>query len=77
MEKKNLAVEWLQEALTRYMGDVIHLPKHLFEEAKKIEEENIKISFVEGADIGEMFNNENRAFPSDADLYFNREFKSK
>jgi flavodoxin len=36
--------------------------------------EQIKKSFLEGAEMGEMFNNENRAFTSDAENYYNQEY---
>lgn len=49
----------------------------LLEKAKQIDEKNLKDSFIAGAGVGEMFNNENRCFVSDADKYFKETFKSE
>ncbi len=49
----------------------------LFEQAKKMFEAQITNAFVEGADTGEMFNNERRAFITDAEQYYDRNFKSE
>ena len=45
--------------------------------AIEMEKEQIIDSFVDGADKGEMFNNENRAFTTDAEQYYNETFKSE
>ena len=45
--------------------------------AIEMEKEQIKDAFVDGADKGEMFNNENRAFTTDAEQYYNETFKSE
>jgi hypothetical protein len=45
--------------------------------AIEMEKEQIKDAFVDGADKGEMFNNENRAFTTDAEQYYNQTFKSE
>ena len=45
--------------------------------AKEMEKEQIIDAFVDGADKGEMFNNENRAFTTDALEYYNKSFKSE
>lgn len=43
----------------------------------KEEEKQIINSYLEGADIGQMFNNEGRAFITDAKEYYKQTFKSK
>ena len=47
------------------------------EQAKAMDEKNLKDSFIAGAEMGEMFNNENRCFVSDAEKYLKETFKSK
>lgn len=56
-----------------------HMPwvKQTLDDALEMDEKNIKDSFTAGAEIGEMFNNENRCFVSDADKYYNETFKSE
>lgn len=56
-----------------------HMPfvDNIISEALEMDEKNIKDSFIAGAEIGEMFNNENRCFVSDADKYYNENFKSE
>ena len=44
---------------------------------KEQREELIKEAFVAGAECGEMFNNENRCFKSDAEQYYNEVIKPK
>ncbi len=51
--------------------------KDVFKKLKEIEEKNLKDAFVAGAGMGEMFNNENRCFVSDADKYYKETFKSE
>ena len=72
---KQTAVEWLVEILElsnpskQYQAEI--------EQAKEMEKEQIINSFVDGADKGEMFNNENRAFTTDAEQYYKETFKSE
>ena len=68
---KQTAVEWLAEQM-------LHPESHnpYIEQALQMEKEQIIKSFVDGADKGEMFNNENRAFTTDAEQYYNETFKS-
>lgn len=47
------------------------------EEFIEKEREQIITSFIEGADFGEMFNNENRTFMTDAVQYYEKTFKGK
>ena len=73
MEKKQTVVEWLQEALegTILTNEQIMQTIGLFEQAKDMEKEHIIDAFLGGVDMGEMFNNENRAFITDAEQYYN------
>lgn len=48
-----------------------------FSVAKEIQKEDVINSFVEGADFGEMFNNENRVYVSDAEKYYKETFEKK
>ena len=79
---KQTAVEWLIEKLSYTTSDGTIISHHfiinkLVEHAKEMEKEQIINSFVDGADKGEMFNNENRAFTTDAEQYYNKTFKSE
>lgn len=72
--KKVTAVEWLFEQMPKKLHS--HYKKQL-EQAKAMDEKNIKDSFVAGAGMGEMFNNENRCYVTDAEQYLKETFKSK
>ena len=72
------AIKWLVEDLIEKglliaNGDTLKS----IGKAKKMEKEQIVEAFVDGADKGEMFNNENRAFTTDAEQYYNETFKSE
>lgn len=73
---KQTAVEWLASQLGEH---IIWEEKiiDLVEQAKAMEEKNLKDSFVAGAGMGEMFNNENRCYVTDAEQYLKETFKSK
>ena len=79
---KQTSVEWLQKQLECF-GNKHELQMswatvdELLEQAKAIEEKNLKDSFVAGAGMGEMFNNENRCYVSDAEKYLKETFKSE
>lgn len=74
---KQTAVEWLKNKLiVNGSGATITFPE-LFEQAKAMDEKNIKDSFTAGAEIGEMFNNENRCYVTDAEQYLKENFKSE
>ncbi len=49
----------------------------LFKQAKEMEKEQIIDAHFNGCEVGEMFNNENRAFTTDAEQYYNETFKSE
>lgn len=70
---KQTAVEWLIEQIT----DGTMPAREAIQQAKAMEEKNLKDSFVAGAGMGEMFNNENRCYVTDAEQYLKETFKSK
>ena len=75
---KQTAVEWLIDMLVTENEITLKGENYkLFEIAKAMEEKNLKDSFVAGADMGEMFNNENRCYVSDAEKYLKETFKSE
>ena len=45
--------------------------------AKEMEKEQIIEAHFNGCEIGEMFNNENRAFITDSKQYYNKTFKQQ
>ena len=57
--------------------DLIVMHHNLYYEAKEKHKQEIIESYVEGADTGEMFNNENRVFTTDAKQYYNEKYKSE
>jgi hypothetical protein len=71
------AVEWLLEQLDvetvltrRQLSNVIN-------QAKEMEKEQIIEAHFNGCETGEMFNNENRAFITDSEQYYNETFKQQ
>jgi len=81
MEKQTV-VDWLKKELEDY-GSNSHLSldwntfDELCEQAKEMEKEQIINAHFNGCEIGEMFNNENRAFIIDSKQYYNETFKSE
>ena len=73
------AVEWLEKILKGQKEQPFddYEWEIAFNHAKEMEKEQIINSFVDGADKGEMFNNENRAFTTDAEQYYNETFKTE
>ena len=49
----------------------------LIEQAKEIERGQIIEAHFNGCETGEMFNNENRAFITDSEQYYNETFKQQ
>jgi hypothetical protein len=73
MENNKTAVEWLADELTLpEYGDNPQWVIQVIQKAKQIEEDQIVKAYLEGAEMGEMFNNENRAFISDAKQYYEK-----
>ena len=70
---KQTAVEWLKDKIQSDMTFMEILG--LINQAKLIDEKNLKDSFVAGAGMGEMFNNENRCYVTDAEQYLKETFK--
>lgn len=74
--------DWLKQQLETY-GDPGYckieweILDELIKQGEKIEKQNIINSFVEGTGFGEMFNNENRVYVSDAEKYFKETFEKK
>ena len=74
---KQTAVEFIVEQIKNNVHNTIEEFELLVKQAKKMEKQQIINSFVEGADKGEMFNNEKRAFTTDAEQYYQENFKSE
>jgi hypothetical protein len=68
------AVEWLIEQLG--IEGIVWLQED-FEQAKEMEKGQIIDAHFNGCEIGEMFNNENRAFITDSEQYYNKTFKQQ
>ena len=74
---KQTAVEWFAEKIGHNSLMALTEYNEILEQAKAMEEKNLKDAFVAGAGMGEMFNNENRCYVSDADKYLKITFKSE
>jgi predicted O-linked N-acetylglucosamine transferase (SPINDLY family) len=75
---KQTAVEWLVERITKQHDKEFDLfYRAEIEQAKQMEKEQIIEAHFNGCEIGEMFNNENRAFITDSKQYYNETFKSE
>jgi hypothetical protein len=68
------AVEWLIEEMHK---NIDWIPVPMQEQALEIEKEQIIEAHFNGCEIGEMFNNENRAFITDSEQYYNQTFKQQ
>jgi len=80
MEKKTSSVEWLVEKLFADLDIEITNETNpalfnLIQQAKEKYREEIEEAYEQGCEIGEMFNNENRCFKTDAQKYYNETFK--
>lgn len=75
---KQTATEWIEGYLKQFnhVTESLSLTK-AFEKAKKMEKEQIIDAHFNGCEVGEMFNNENRAFTTDAEKYYKETFKSE
>ena len=77
------AVEWLHSEYKRILGSVLVTPQQIIkmsdalENAKEIERGQIIEAHFNGCETGEMFNNENRAFITDSEQYYNETFKQQ
>jgi hypothetical protein len=75
------AVEYLHSEYKRILGSVLVTPQQVIEmsdaleKAKEMEKEQIIEAHFNGCETGEMFNNENRAFITDSEQYYNETFK--
>jgi len=70
---KQTAVEWLVEQYKKVGGISISMA----EIAKEMEKEQVIEAHFNGCERGEMFNNENRAFITDSEQYYNETFKQQ
>lgn len=75
IENGKLEVERAKGYLT--FSQMFNKMLEILNQAKAMEKEQIINSFVDGADKGEMFNNENRAFTTDAEQYYNETFNKQ
>ena len=73
--KQQTAVEWLVEQLAPSVSLQQKYIDELLEQAKAMEKEQIIEAYFNGCEIGEMFNNENRAFITDSEQYYNETYK--
>jgi hypothetical protein len=73
--KKQTAVEWLINELGEYFPHQIGGIHLMIEQAKEMEKQLLVDAHFEGCKLGEMFNNENRAFYTDSKQYYNETFK--
>lgn len=73
------AVEWLEKVFKQKLigHDLPQWVIDIIEEAKQVEKEQIIEAHFNGCEIGEMFNNEKRAFITDSKQYYNETFKSE
>ena len=74
------AIEWLENEFQEMCKDFGGLHTDFierFKQAKSMDEKNLKDSFVAGAGMGEMFNNENRCYVTDAEKYLKETFKTE
>jgi hypothetical protein len=75
---KKTAVEWFNDEILIHLNfDQRLYLKDIFNQAKEMEWEYIIDTYIQGCEKGEMFNNENRAFITDATQYYNETFKSE
>jgi hypothetical protein len=74
--KKQTAVEWLVANIDWQLIKNTSLNYEMIvNKAKEMEREQIIDAYLQGCEKGEMFNNENRAFTTDAEQYYNETFK--
>jgi len=74
-----LAFEELNNWRIKNLGEhaIIGIPNEVVQKAIKRFEQQIINSHLDGCETGEMFNNENRAFITDSEQYYNKTFKTK
>jgi hypothetical protein len=73
--KKQTAVEWFNDEILIHLNfDQRLYLKNILKKAKEMERGQIEEAFNQGCEKGEMFNNENRAFTTDAKQYYTETF---
>ena len=81
MEKKHSSVEYLVKEISEILGEIQTTPMQdlllvdAIKKAKEMHEKQTKEAYEQGCEMGEMFNNENRCFKTDAQKYYNQTFK--
>lgn len=78
MEKKQSSVEWLVEQYENQHNQHTFTRKdwlNLIQQAEEMHEKQTKEAYEQGCEMGEMFNNENRCFKTDAQQYYNETYK--
>jgi hypothetical protein len=74
--KKQTAVEWLVANIDWQLlkNTSLHY-EMIVNKAKEMEREQIIDAYIQGYEKGEMFNNENRAYTTDAEQYYTETFE--
>jgi hypothetical protein len=83
--KKQTAVEWFFKLLFEKHGEFTleeienGNPKlwEVYLQAKEMDKQQTIDAYLQGCEKGEMFNNENRAFTTDANQYYNETFNNE
>jgi uncharacterized cupredoxin-like copper-binding protein len=76
--KKQTAIEWLVANIDWQLLKNTSLNYEMIvKKAKEMEREQIIDTYVQGCEKGEMFNNENRVFSTDAEQYYNETFNNE
>jgi hypothetical protein len=70
-------VTWLRNRDEISPGRADDLREHFLRQAKEMEKQQIIDAHFNGCEIGEMFNNENRAFITDSEQYYTETFNKK
>lgn len=70
---KQSSIEWLAEQIREY--GIVN--EACIDQAKQIHKQEVIEAYEEGADTGEMFNNENRVFTTDAKQYYKNTYEKE
>jgi hypothetical protein len=71
------AVEFLIDEIIKLTGVNIQIDEPIIEQAKQMERKQIIYAHFDGCEIGEMYNNENVAFITYSEKYYNETFKKQ
>jgi hypothetical protein len=79
--KKQTAAEWLVEHFKKLQskGEKMSWTQiiQIVELTKEMDKQQTIDAYLQGCEKGEMFNNENRAFSTDAEQYYNETFNNE